>query len=70
MRKATVGATVTLAAIAGAWNLTAVSVLGQAKPLECAGACHHRLRRRGAEDALRDAQDAVGRSGSPGRLVY
>ena len=32
MRKATVGATVTLAAIAGVWNLAAVSVLGQAKP--------------------------------------
>jgi hypothetical protein len=32
MRKATVGATVTLAAIAGVWNLTAVSVLGQATP--------------------------------------
>ena len=31
MRKATLGATVTLAAIAGVWNLTAVSVLGQAK---------------------------------------
>ena len=40
MRKATVGATVTLAAIAGVWNLTAVSVLGQAK-LDRAAARRH-----------------------------